>query len=308
MNFEAKAIGASCHMNLREQEYFVALANTESITLAAEHVHITQPAMSQYLKKIEQETGCQLFIREKTGRLVLTPAGKEYLNCCDDILRRWEKAKKNINLLKGEVTPFRIGMASARGAIRLFTLCAQLKESYPDLKVMIGECASTEIPQMVLDGRLNLGCGAYDGDYENLNTIVYSTREGCLLVPESHPLAAYSFMIPGQEELRVPLSVVKEEEIAILSSATVFGRKTIAFFEREHIPQSHLLFLNDNVNIISYVQGGGIGFCTAKEAENGIVPVRVERTIMHSASLITPKDTVLPEAIEKLMESYIATF
>jgi DNA-binding transcriptional LysR family regulator len=64
---------------LKQIDYFVAAAESGSITLASEQVHISQPSISAAISALEQEFGIQLFIRHHAQGLSLTPQGQRFL-------------------------------------------------------------------------------------------------------------------------------------------------------------------------------------------------------------------------------------
>ncbi|AWB90889.1 LysR family transcriptional regulator [Aeromicrobium chenweiae] len=74
-------------MELRTLGYFVAVAETGSVSAAAEVVHVTQPAISRQLRQLETDLGVDLFSRS-AGRLRLSAAGREFLPHAQDVLRR----------------------------------------------------------------------------------------------------------------------------------------------------------------------------------------------------------------------------
>lgn len=78
-------------MELRTLRYFVAVAEQGSVSRAAEHVHVTQPALSRQLRQLERELKLDLFGR-RAGRLQLTAAGRQFLPIARDILRRADDA------------------------------------------------------------------------------------------------------------------------------------------------------------------------------------------------------------------------
>ncbi|MCW2840622.1 MAG: LysR family transcriptional regulator [Aeromicrobium sp.] len=79
-------------MELRTLGYFVAVADTGSVSAAAASVHVTQPAVSRQLRQLEQELGVDLFARS-SGRLRLSAAGREFLPHARDVLRRADGAR-----------------------------------------------------------------------------------------------------------------------------------------------------------------------------------------------------------------------
>ncbi|MFE4411302.1 LysR family transcriptional regulator [Streptomyces sp. NPDC056821] len=72
-------------MEFRTLRYFVAVAEAESVSAAAEQVSITQPALSRQMKELERELKVVLFDR-RAGRLRLSAAGKQFLGHARDVL------------------------------------------------------------------------------------------------------------------------------------------------------------------------------------------------------------------------------
>jgi DNA-binding transcriptional LysR family regulator len=79
-------------MELRTLGYFVAVAESGSVSAAATVVHVTQPAISRQLRQLESELGIELFTRTG-GRLHLTAAGRQFLPHARDVLRRADGAR-----------------------------------------------------------------------------------------------------------------------------------------------------------------------------------------------------------------------
>ena len=66
-------------MELRHLRYFVAVAETLSFSRAAQRLHLTQPALSRQVRDVEDELGCELFLRTR-GKIALTAAGQTLLD------------------------------------------------------------------------------------------------------------------------------------------------------------------------------------------------------------------------------------
>jgi DNA-binding transcriptional LysR family regulator len=79
-------------MELRTLGYFVAVAETGSVSAAAAVVHVTQPAISRQLRQLERELGLELFTRS-AGRLRLSAAGRQFLPHAQDVLHRADSAR-----------------------------------------------------------------------------------------------------------------------------------------------------------------------------------------------------------------------
>ena len=73
-------------MELRTIGYFVAVADAGSVSAATQVTHVTQPSLSRQLRQLEKELGLELFAR-RDGRLVLTPAGRQFLPAARELVR-----------------------------------------------------------------------------------------------------------------------------------------------------------------------------------------------------------------------------
>ena len=92
-------------MEIRTLQYFLTIAREESISGAAEYLHVTQPTLSRQMKELEEELGKQLFIRGKR-RITLTDEGMILRKRAEEILGLVERAeaevKANEELLTGD--------------------------------------------------------------------------------------------------------------------------------------------------------------------------------------------------------------
>lgn len=86
-------------MDSRMLQYFVKVADCGSLTKAAGELYITQPALSQSMKKLETEVGISLFNRHG-NEISLTSAGIIFLNGAREILYVENQAKNNIRIMK----------------------------------------------------------------------------------------------------------------------------------------------------------------------------------------------------------------
>ncbi len=86
------------NMNSRQLQYVTTVAETGSISAAAQKLYISQPSLSQYIQKIEGELGIELF--ERTSPLRLTTAGKVYVETAKNILLEQSELEKVIGDIK----------------------------------------------------------------------------------------------------------------------------------------------------------------------------------------------------------------
>ena len=139
-----------------KQNYIKEIAETKSISIAAEQLGISQPALSAFLKKTERELGCLLFDRSRQP-LELTEAGRLYMDYLekDDALR--EQLKQNLSditgLQTGKVT---VGGAGFFNIAYLPLAIASFVEEYPGVFVSIVDGRVPELVSMAQKGMLDL--------------------------------------------------------------------------------------------------------------------------------------------------------
>ncbi|MBB4661374.1 LysR substrate-binding domain-containing protein [Conexibacter arvalis] len=91
-------------MELRHLRYFLAVADTGSVTRAASACFVAQPSLSRQLKRLEEELGVALFRRD-AGRLQLSPAGLQFVEIARDLVARADRAQATVAALKEGEAP-----------------------------------------------------------------------------------------------------------------------------------------------------------------------------------------------------------
>lgn len=117
-------------MDLHYLEYITTLAEEQNMSRCAERLHVSQPTLSVYVKKLEEELGIQLFIRSN-NKMTLTPAGEAYVESCNRIFKIRDELYARLDEMK---TPqLRIGITTCRipatiaGLNRYHQICPEIK-------------------------------------------------------------------------------------------------------------------------------------------------------------------------------------
>ncbi len=135
-------------MDITQLQYFKIIAETGSLTKAAEMLHISQPAMSSMLKKFEEELDVELFDRSP-NRIRLNQTGEIALIHVNSILRSVEQMKSD--LLSHARQNLSISIAFCDPGIHWFCI-PRFPSAYPDIKV-IGDLYENEDEVKLLLGR-----------------------------------------------------------------------------------------------------------------------------------------------------------
>src|SRR6056297_3116251 len=141
-------------MHIESLEYFQKIAEVKSISKVANSSHISQPALSQQIQKLEDSLGKQLFVRSNRG-VKLTPAGETVLKYADNIIRTYEKMLSDLEDQEKEEIK-----VEAEFSIATYCLpCALLnmKNKFPTINFNLTSDTSDKIEQDVLSDICEVG-------------------------------------------------------------------------------------------------------------------------------------------------------
>lgn len=171
-------------MDTKLIEYVIAIAEEKSLSKAAERLYLSQPALSQRLKKLEDELGTQLFVRERDG-LTLTDAGRIYINGGHSILQIKREALHKISSLthsSKNSLRFACAASSALECIPAF------RKDYPEIELMVRRSNSLTAKEDLIMGHADLGVLLTSSlQHSVLEYIPLWTGELLLAVPDGHP-------------------------------------------------------------------------------------------------------------------------
>ena len=145
---------------LRQLEYFVAVAESGSVTGAAERVHLSQSAMSTALAELERALGVQLLLRHHARGVSLTAAGEQLLIASRRLLAQAGELRSEAHgLAYGLAGTLSIGCFEVLAPYVLPDLIATCAERYPQLQLDTHEVDLDALAEGVLSGRFELGLG-----------------------------------------------------------------------------------------------------------------------------------------------------
>ena len=144
-------------MNLRQLRYAAALAEAKSFTKAADNEFVVQSALSQQLRKLEDELGVALF--ERTTRSVaLTPAGEALLPLIHQVLAGVDRIKFDAQALSGTIAGrLTVGMMEVPSeSLDVAVLMATFHARYPEVTVTLRSGGSNLLIEAVRDRKLDV--------------------------------------------------------------------------------------------------------------------------------------------------------
>jgi len=178
-------------MDLRHLRYFIAVAEEQHFTRAAERLHMAQPPLSQAIRQLESELGVELLHRS-TRSVTLTPAGEAYLERARDVLHAVGDASEHARrVAAGVVGHLVIGCVGSATYSLLPQLSRGLARELPGIDFAFrGEML---VPDQIAALRAgDIDIALLRPPVSDLGLVVEPVRHDRLVValPESHPLAS----------------------------------------------------------------------------------------------------------------------
>jgi len=180
----------SARLSLRSLRYFVAAAETGSITAAAARVHVSQPSVSESIARLESDLGVQLFLRRQSRGLALTVPGDRFLVQARNLLSHADEVERFADTmgdrLAGEI---RIGCFVTLAPFVLPSLLAGFARSYPGISVSFEEANQLELLERLREGRCEMAMTYAYGLGEEFDSEVLAELPPRVVLAADSPLA-----------------------------------------------------------------------------------------------------------------------
>lgn len=187
-------------MELRTLHYFLAVAREQSISAAAESLHLSQPALSTQLKALEEELGKQLLIRGTKGsrKVVLTEEGMILRKRAEEILSLVQKAEEEITRPDETIVGDVVIGAGETDTVRLLAKTAQkLKQQYPGIHYHISSGNAEYVLEYLDKGLIDFGLLFREPDRKKYEVLPLPAADTWgVLMRRDAPLARKEFITP----------------------------------------------------------------------------------------------------------------
>ena len=236
-------------MELHQLRYFCAVAVSGSFTRAAELEGISQPSLSQQIRKLEQTVGAPLFTR-LGRRTKLTAAGEALYEHAQEILRHSRDASQRIRQLAQSISgPLRVGAIPTILPYLLAPRLADFTNLYPEVQVELREETTTELVKQLQRGDLDVILVALP---LRVAEVVCSelVRDSLMLaLPRGHALA-------GKDVANI--NAVQQERLLLLREGHCFRGDVLTACTRAQA-EFHAVFESDSLATIFSLVAAGLG-------------------------------------------------
>jgi DNA-binding transcriptional LysR family regulator len=213
-------------MELTELQVFLTVAGERSFSRAATKLHRTQPAVSQAIKRLEEELGERLFDRSsKQG--ALTEAGRVLRDYAQRLMRMAEEAEVAVRELR-DLRRGRVVIGANEAAVHaLLPLIARFRQAHPDIQVDVRRVPSRQVGVEVAQGSLDFGVITFQPAERGLLTLNLGPDELVMLVHPQHALA-------GRKE--VSMAEFGRETVIAHNDPSPARERVLRKFEQQHAP------------------------------------------------------------------------
>lgn len=203
-------------------ESFLAVAEARSFTKAAEALNLTQPAVSQHIRQLENQLGVTLFDRNPNG-LKLTPEGDivlKYANRMNNVTQNMQKALKNYRLHRHSLT---VGISHTSESNIIPEALALYSAKHDNLSITLISDSIKNLYAKLKNFEIDLGIAEGRVTDPDLNSVVLDTDYLAVIVSPNHPLAQQSSVTLEQLQhekliLRLPSSTTRKLFVSQLES------------------------------------------------------------------------------------------
>jgi DNA-binding transcriptional LysR family regulator len=276
-------------MELRQLQYFAAVARHRHFTRAAEELYVTQPALSQQVRRLEAELGLAL-LRRTSGGVELTPAGEDLLVHAEAVLAEVERARTQMDRHAGVSRGVARVAATAADAPRLPEALSDFHRDHPGIQLGLRQGSAAEVVGLVQRGSVDVAVLALVGE-PPAGVHVHPLGEEPLrvAVPTHDPLAGAAGV--ALEDLRGRPFILAEPGTALRE--TVMAATQAAGFSP--LP---LVEVGDPATVRFLVRAGlGLSLVPASWLERPgpvVAAADLDRPPRHRLSLLTPSAGASP--------------
>lgn len=241
-------------MEVRVLQYFLAVAREESITRAANTLHITQPTLSRQLAQLEEETGVRLL--RGTRKITLTNEGILLRRRAEEIIELVDKTQKELaqqdELVEGTVS---IGCGEVAAVQLLPEIIADFHKKYPMVNFDLYTANADQIKERMDDGMTDVGLLLEPIDMDKYDFIRLSVKERWVAVMSADDPLAGQEHITAKELAELPIIMARRQGV----------RNELANWFGEYYKKLHVLFTSNMSTNAAIMVRGGLGYALVVE-------------------------------------------
>lgn len=248
-------------MNLKEQRYICTLAETGRLSLAAQQLYISQPALSLYISNLEESLGVKLF--ERVGkRFLLTHIGELYVQKARQMLDL--KMSFDLELASyanGYKEHLSIGMQEIRSSNISPELIQNFYSQHPNVDLLWYEGNYKMLEDLLNNGQIEMffcNCPIHKKEFK-YTPVYYDNLK--LVVHKDHPMLCEATIMSNGAK-HIDLMLFKNDKFILQSEGQSLNAYSRILFEESHMHPKDLFTIRKIPTMLRLIDGGfGVGFC-----------------------------------------------
>ena len=285
-------------MTPMQMKYFDAVCHYQSISKAAEELHVTQPTITVAVQTLEKEIGINLFQR-KGRQLILTPEGTIIWSKVTPILAILSQFDQDIKDIAHNKNHIRLAVPLQIGVQLLPKLFGEFRKLHPEIELEIVETGGIQALQQIENDELDLAITNYDNSFSNnLSYHKIGNNEICFCTNRDNPLASKEY---------ITIDDIKEENFVLLNGSFFVNRVINSAFQSAGVNPKVMHYTSKLHTIKRLVKDGIASTFLMRQAvlpDDNIVVVPLKPAYVINSGVVTKKGRQI-YSDERILMNYL---
>ena len=241
-------------MDLQKLIYLEAIYRAGGFTKAAEELHVSQPAITNAIKHLEEDLSVQLIRREPKG-ISFTEAGRALVVWARRIMEDFESARREMSQYsEADNMTLNLGISNMVGSWLYGEVYSPFMRKYPGSTIILKEYPWGELCQLVIDKKLDMAYTTWEKGFSDprLDLDHYMDSELYLVLPPKHELADYK---------RVPFKALENRYLSVFAKSSLIHKIVTERCAQEGVNTHPISVTNHFSTMLNMVDDGtALGF------------------------------------------------
>ncbi len=247
----------------KDVDYILEIAKRGNISKAADELYVSQPALTKYLKHLEERLDMELFVH---GKRPLTPtaAGAIYIEYAKKIAALKKNMETDLAMLKQGDSILSIGFANNSMRQYIFSSVQEIRLKKSHIRIDMNEMRSAEIEKNLINNFMDIGFITFPSQNDLIGHRVLMREHLLLAVPDTHPLASWGASCYSKEFPIINLDYFREDDFVLREIGSRFRACTDILFSQADFKPRVISTGRSNFSCIEFAEAGNVCCITTK--------------------------------------------
>lgn len=254
------------NLSIRQARFFLTLAAEGNYTHAAQKLFVSQPSLTQTIRRLEEELNVTFFYREKQ-QYCLTREGELFADTCRSVLQLSRDLENRLTDLSSSAeNTVSVGMPFNLGAYMFPQLYKIYQTQYTSTKFVPVEGRSTELRKLLLRNEIDIAVMPYKItlDHPNINSIPIFREEILLSIPKKHPLNGKVVHNPGRKYSSIDITLTNGEDYIMSAPGQTLDELCQKLFKEANL-SVNTVFTSRSLDAKKALSAAGLGLTIMPE-------------------------------------------